>query len=57
MKHSEDLEKKLSSLSESEQEVAMKLLDYIAEKQHSRTRIQQLIKNDIQEIVWREKKE
>lgn len=57
MKHSEDLEKKLSSLSENEHEIAIKLLDYISKKQHSRTRIQQLIKSDIQETVWRDEKE
>lgn len=57
MKHSADLEKKLKLLSDNEQAIAMKLLGYISMKEHSRRRIEELIKNDIQEIVWKDGKE
>lgn len=54
MKQSEDLINKISLLSEEEQEIGKKLLEYIDMKQYSNSRMEELVKSDIREIVWKE---
>lgn len=54
MEHSKDLLDKISTLSVEQQNITIKLLDYIATSQYSKSQTQNLIRDDIREVILEE---
>lgn len=54
MEHSKDLLDKISTLSVEQQNIMIKLLDYIATSQYSKSQTQNLIRDDIREVILEE---